>query len=400
MRRRSDTGAAILVGAVGLLAAGTGTLQAQDTTGLAITSDAMEIDLSGRVQTQVATSSCSDFPFEAGSPCSEQAPAVDMFLRRARFTLGIQISDLVDAEIQPDFSGVDQVDLKDAWGRLSFSPSLRVMMGHHKRPFDGFQLTSSTRILTIERDLDVPGVPGLAAPSLDELTTRFRLSDRDVGVTAHGAPPGTGLQYWVGVFNGQGPEDNGDLNTDKQLVGRVQYTFRPGGSLPVSLAVAGASTDLPVEGQEDQPGVRASGERYANLELWAELGAFAPGPHVQAGMILGDNPLQTPAGDPVSTDPVAGDRELASSRAWQVIGAYRLAVPGSEILAAVEPVFRVTAAEPNTDVDDDEAWGVTPGVQIFFGGRNKLALNWDLVFFSDDQAESVSSFKTQFQVHF
>lgn len=399
MRRRKDTGAAVL-GALALLAGASGALRAQDTTGLVITADAVEIDLSGRVQTQTATSSCSGFPFEAGSPCTGQAPAVDMFLRRARFTLGIEISELVDAEIQPDFSGVDQVELKDAWGRLNFSPSFRVMVGHFKRPFDGFQLTSSTRILTIERDLDVPGVPGPAAPSLDELTTRFRLSDRDVGVTAHGAPPGTGLRYWVGVFNGQGPEDDGDLNTDKQLVGRLQYTFRPGGSLPLSVAVAGASTDLPVRGQGDQPGVRASGERYTNLELWAELGEFAPGPHVQAGLMLGDNPLQTPAGDPIVTDAPVADRAFASARAWQVIGAYRLAVPGSEILAAVEPVFRVTGAEPNTDVDDDEAWGVTPGVQIFFGGRNKLALNWDLVFFSDDRAESVNSFKAQFQVHF
>ena len=352
------------------------------------------------MQTQLATSSCSDFPFEEGSPCTQQAPALDMFLRRARFTLGIEISDLVDAEIQPDFSALDQVDLKDAWGRLTLSPSFRVMIGHYKRPFDGFQLTSSTRILTIERDLDVPGVSGLAAPSLDELTTRFRLSDRDVGAMAHGAPPGTGLQYWAGVFNGRGPTDDGDLNTDKQFVGRLQYTFRPGGDLPLSLAAAAASTDLPVQNFGDQPGVRASGERYTNFELWAELGEFAPGPHVQAGLMLGDNPLQTPAGDPVSTDPVAGDREFASARAWQVIGAYRLPVPGSDVLAAVEPVLRVTGAEPNTDVEDGEAWGVTPGLQVFFGGRNKLALNWDLVFYSDEQVESVDSFKAQFQVHF
>ena len=391
---------AVLVATLGILGAGSETLRAQDTTGLVLTANAVEVDLSGRVQTQVTTSSCSDFPFASGSPCTEQVPAMDMFIRRARFSLGVEISDLVDAEIQPEFGAVDQVELKDAWGRLNFSPSFRVMVGHFKRPFDGFQLTSSTRILTIERDLDVPGVPGLAAPSLDELTTRFRVSDRDVGMTAHGAPPGTGLQYWVGIFNGRGPEDNGDLNTDKQFVGRLQYTFRPGGTLPLSLAAAAASTDLPVQGLDDQPGVRASGERYTNFELWAELGTFAPGPHVQAGLIFGDNPLQTPAGDPVSTDPVVGDREFASSRAWQVIGAYRISLADEELLEAVEPVLRVTGAEPNTDLDDDEAWGVTPGVQLFFGGRNKLALNWDLVVFADDRVESVNSFKAQFQIHF
>lgn len=392
-------GAALVV-ALAMSAIGTGAVGAQETTELVLKSDAIQIELSGRVQTQMATSSCSDFPFDAGSPCAEQAPGIDLFVRRARLAFEIGISDLVDAKIQPGFGDLDRVTMKDAWGRLSFSPAFRVKVGHFKRPFDGFQLTSSTRILTIERDLDVPGVPGLAAPSLDELTTRFRVSDRDVGVMAHGAPAGTGLAYWAGVFNGRSPADNDDLNSGKQLVGRLQYTFRPGGPLPVTLAAAAANTDLPVQGAGDQPGVRASAERYTSYELWAEVGDFAPGPHLQAGLVLGDNPLQTAAGDPVVPDAVAESRQLAPAAAWQVIGAYRLAVRGTDLLSALEPVFRVSRADPNRDLEDDEAWGVTPGVQLFFGGRNKVAMNWDLVYFGDDAVDGVSSVKVQFQTHF
>lgn len=399
MRAQLCVGAAVMV-ALAIPATGTGAVQAQEATGLVLTADTVEIDLSGRVQTQMATSSCSDFPFDPGSPCAEQAPAIDLLIRRARLTVGIGISDLVDARIQPAFGDLDRATLKDAWGRLSFSPAFRVKVGHFKRPFDGFQLTSSTRILTIERDLDVPGVPGLDAASLDELTTRFRISDRDVGVMAHGAPAGTGLEYWAGIFNGRGPADNEDLNSDKQLVGRLQYTFRPGGSLPVSLAAAAANTDLPVQGTGDQPGVRASAERYTSYELWAEVGEFAPGPHLQAGLVFGDNPLQTAAGDPVAPDAVAGTRELAPATAWQVIGAYRLAVPGTDLLSALEPVIRVTRADPNTDLEADETWGVTPGFQLFFQGRNKVAVNWDLVSFTDEAVEGVTSFKAQLQTHF
>lgn len=398
MRASLRAGAAIV--ALATLGTGTEAARAQDTTEALLESDAAEIELSGRVQTQMATSSCSDFPFDAASPCVEQAPTVDLFLRRARLTFDIQVSDLLDARVQPDFAGLDALELKDAWGRLTFSPAFRLKVGHFKRPFDGFWLTSSTRILTIERDLDVPGVPGPGAPSLDEFTTRFRLSDRDVGVMAHGAPEGSGFAYWVGTFNGRGPTDNEDLNGDKQLVGRLQYAFRPDGFLPVTVAVAGASTDLPVRGADDQPGARASGERYANVELWAELGDFAPGPHLQAGLVLGDNPLQTPAGDPVDPDAALQDREFASASAWQVIGAYRLPILGTDVLSAVEPVLRVTRSDPNTDVEDDEAWGVTPGVQLFFEGRNKVAVNWDIVSFADPATDGVSSFKVQFQTHF
>lgn len=398
MRASLRAGAAIA--ALATIGAGAETARAQDTTEVLLEGDAVEIELSGRVQTQMATSSCSDFPFDAGSPCVDQLPAVDLFIRRARLAFDLRISELLDARIQPGFAGLDELEMKDAWGRLSFSPAFRLKIGHFKRPFDGFQLVSSTRILTIERDLDVPGVPGLDAPSLDELTTRFRLSDRDVGVMAHGAPEGSGLAYWLGTFNGRGPTDNEDLNGAKQLVGRLQYTFRPEGFLPVTLAGAAASTDLPVQGAGDQPGARASGERYANVELWAELGDFAPGPHLQAGLVLGDNPLQTPAGDPVDPDAATEDREFASATAWQVIGAYRLEVRDTDLLSAVEPVLRVTRSDPNTDVEDDEVRGVTPGVQLFFGGRNKVAVNWDLVSFADPATDGVSSFKVQFQTHF
>lgn len=400
MRRGLRTGAA-LAGALATLAGGAVSAAGQeDEPALTITADAVEIDLSGRVQTQMATSGCSDVPFDADSPCVEQVPAVDLFLRRVRLSASVEISDLVDAEIQPDFAEVDGVELKDAWGRLSFGPGLRVQVGHFKRPFDGFQLTSSTRILTIERDLDVPGVPGLAAPSLDELTTAFRVSDRDVGAMANGSPAGTGLEYWVGLFNGRGPDADGDLNSGKQVVGRLEYTVRPAGSLPLSVAAAAASTDLPVRGAADPPGTRGSGLRYANYELWAELGDFQPGPHVQAGLVFGDTPLQTDAGEPLDPDVPAAGRDLGSAMAWQVIGAWRLALGDGGRLAAVEPVLRVTRADPHTGVAADEAWGVTPGVQLFFGGRNKLAINWDRVLYADDATDAVSSFKAQLQVHF
>lgn len=367
--------------------------------GLTITSDAVEIDFGGRLQLQAAGSPCSDFPFGEGSPCTEQAPAVDMFVRRARLAMEIQVDELIDAKIQPEFGSIDQVELKDAWGRLSFHPAFRVKLGHYKRPFDGFQLTSSTQILTIERDLDLPGVPGTVAASLDEFTTRFRVSDRDIGVQAHGTAPGTGFEYWLGVFNGRGPADDADVNSAKQVVGRAQYSLEVGPSLPLAVAVAGASTDLPFTGAGDQPGVPASGARYGNWELWAELGDFTPGPHVQVGVVLGDNPLEDEAGgtpDPAGTE----DVEFAAMRAWQVVGAYRMALPDTELLASVEPALRVTRAEPNADVEDDETWGFTPGVNLYFHGRNRLMLNWDVVSFAGDGPDTTSSFKAQFQAHF
>ena len=61
-------------------------------------------------------------------------------------------------------------------------------------------------------------------------------------------------------------------------------------------------------------------------------------------------------------------------------------------IEAIQPIFRVTWADPNTDIARDDNWGLTPGIQIFFYGRNKLALNYDIALCADDTA-SASSFK-------
>jgi len=357
-----------------------------------ISSKAQEITLTGRFQLQARTTSCSTFPVDPGSACTGQESGLEWFVRRARLSAKIKINDFIDGKIQPDFGEVDGVELKDAWGRLTFSPQARLKIGRFKRPFDGFQMTSSTKILTIERDLDVPGVGSLTAASYDEFTTKFDLSDRDLGLMLTGETTDGRFEYWVGTFNGGDAKANGDANTEKQLIGRAQVSLEAG-ELPLSLAAAVALTDAPF--------TRATGERdadyHANVELWAELGDFESGPHVQTGFLFGDNPRQNRLGGAVDLD--AGE-DFASMYAWQAIGSYRIRLEGDGPVEAIEPLLRVTRAEPNTGVDDDEVWGFTPGVQIFFTGRNKIAFNWDFVTFADSALDSENSFKAQYQFYF
>lgn len=374
---------------------------------LEVTADAVTVDLTGRVQTQASTSSCSDFPVEADSPCAEQPPGLDIFMRRVRFAATVTILQLqkddetipfLVGKVEPDFGDVDDVVLRDAYGRLTFSDHVKVQIGQFKRPFDGFNLVSSSRLLTVERDLDIPGVPGLRAASLGEFTSRFNLGSYDIGAMLFGAAGDGRIEYRVGAFNGEPSGVNNDRNADKQFAGRLRYNLEVG-DVPLSVAAAAAFTDLPFQGADDQPGRPRSGKFYQNYEFFAELGRYEPGPHVQAGVVFGDNPLENEFGaDPVLAEDE--DANFASMVAWQVIGAYRFPVTATPFVESLEPAFRVTRAEPNTDLEDDEVWGITPGVNIYFYGRNKLQLNWDLATFAGDRFDSVNSFKTQFQVYF
>jgi hypothetical protein len=351
--------------------------------------DGNELSISGQFQVQQRTSSCSGFPFEEStSACENDVSVSELFLRRARLVVRGKLNGWIDFKFQPDFSLINAVTLLDAYARFGFSSAARLQVGNFKRPFDGFQLTSSSQILTIERDIDIPGIPALTAVSLDELTTGSRFADRDVGIMLDG---GVGeFHYWVAAMNGSGSRENLDADDGKQLIGRGQYVFDLG-SLPLAVALAGALVDQSYE----QENGSLKTEYTGSFEIFSQLGDFKSGPIVQAGFIHGKNPNQNKeGGDP---DPLL-DEPFANLYGWQVVGAYKILLEkGPE---AIEPVLRITGGDPNTDVDDDGGWALTPGVELFFFGRNKLAINWDFVFPSDPSLRSENSFKSQVQVFF
>jgi len=355
------------------------------------TTGAIKLKFGGRVHVQAGTSSCDEFPVPADSRCAEQVATTDLFLRRVRLTVEGEITDRIDFKIEPDYNKVDQLGLKDAWGRFKFSDMAKLKMGHFKRPFDGFELTSSTQILTVERAMVVRGLENFVAPSLGAATVFFNLGDRDIGVELSGATENGLFSYWVGAFTGDSDLKFQDSNAEKQFVGRAQLAFEPGG-IPLAIAVAAAATD---EGFETlERGLQS--EYYYDYELFAELGDFGGGPHVQAGLVFGDNPTQNAGGSPID---LAGGDAFATFVTWQAIGSWKIAT-GILGLEAIEPLFRVTWGDPNTDVDDDAGWGFTPGVQFFFYKRNKLALNWDIATWEEDGVRSENSFKAQVQFHF
>jgi hypothetical protein len=355
-----------------------------------IDTKAMKLEFSGRLQYQLETSSCSDATPDAGSPCSEQAPATNMFLRRARVSLEATIDDRLSFKLEPDFSDLKEVSLKDAWGRYAFGPGVAVQAGHFKRPFDGFQLTSSSW-LPFERAVEVAGVSSRVLPSYSGLAKSGDMADRDIGVMLEGEQAEGRFAWWVGMFRGGTDASDADSNTGKQFIGRVQVSV-DAGDAPLKLAAAVARTDAPyvVDGE-------TLAEYFTNVEFFAERGSYGrDGLLLQAGVILGDNPLTSDAG--TSIDLAAGD-DFASLMTWQGVAAYRIPIRGADWLEAVAPMLRVSYADP-TDLENDEVWGFTPGFTIYFYRRNRLTLNWDIASFAADGIDSENSFKAQMQFHF
>ncbi|MFQ5529261.1 MAG: porin [Gemmatimonadota bacterium] len=351
-----------------------------------------ELKFSGRIQFQLETTTCTDATPDVDSACSSDQPGLDMFLRRARVSIEAKIDDRLTMKLEPDFDAVNEVSLKDAWGRYRIAPGVALKAGHFKRPFDGFFLTSSSW-LPFERAVAIPGVPSAMLPSHSGFTKSFDLSDRDIGFMFEGTTDGAAFSYWLGVFTGGSASKASDTNTEKQFVGRVQATLDAGG-MPLDLAGAVALTDAPFTDIDGE----AEGEHFTNFEVWAELGGYSrDGLLVQAGLVFGENPRSNELGSPI--DLVAGE-DFASLMSWQGVVGYRIPPDGTEWLEAVSPIVRISYSDPNTDASDDEAWGFTPGFALYFHKRNRLALTWDTASFSDGAVSSESAFRAQMQFHF
>lgn len=356
-----------------------------------ISTRAMELELSGRLQFELQTTSCTDATPDPASACGAEAPGFDMFLRRARLSLEATIDERLSLKIEPDFSDIEEVSLKDAWGRYAFGSGLAVKAGHFKRPFDGFHLTSSSH-LPFERAVEVPGISTARLPSYSGLTKASGLSDRDIGFQLEGTPGAGPVALWLGAFTGGSDSSAGDTNAEKQLVGRVQVSV-DAGDVPLELAGAVAFSDAPYQTVDGE----TEADYYTNFELWAERGSWdRDGLLVQAGLVGGDNPRLDELGG--AYDPLAGD-DFASLLTWQGVLAWRLPVSGADWLEAVTPLVRISYGDPS-DLENDEVLAFTPGLALYFHGRNRLALTWDVATFAADETDVEHSLTAQMQFHF
>ena len=332
-------------------------------TGPVLKAGAAEISINGRVQTQLNTTSVED------------EPASEVILRRVRLEATVKVNDVVSGKIQPDFAG-DRVSLKDAYLKVTLDPALQLVAGQAHRPFSVITMTSSTRILPIERGARIRGVED----DWDEfnLVSELGYADRDVGLQVQGQPRGAplGLSYAAGYFNGPARDEAGS-ESSYQLAARV-------GVEPVKnvrVAAAWSSRHFGYE-SEDVPGETFL-RRGNAFQADVEVGSHAPGFHAIGEVAAGD------------FDPLT-DRRFVGAQAWL---AFRTDTVSSKI-TAVEPVFRVSHGNVDAEGSGLELGGtlLTPGVNVYLGGWNRVMFNWD--FWKPVDGETQNSFKAQFQLAF
>jgi hypothetical protein len=294
----------------------------------------------------------------------------DVFLRRARIRLNLDMTEVFDARIETGFAG--GASLTDAWARLTLGSGLRLSVGQFKRPFSGFGFTSSTDLPMIERDGQIegvsgcPGVDGLC--SFSRLSQRLKFDGRDVGLRAEGSL-GNRLSYVATLTNGEG-KNKADVNDARSASARLVFAANR------RLRVAAFA------GSHDYPAPPSKGNETARANAFGadvEVGEFRDGFHLLAGLERGDNWLAGP--------------EARFTAAQGLVSRYfRLA--GSGRFSGVEPMLRVSWT--STEDAAGAARGavlLTPGVALYVTGKNFVAVNLD--WYDPDFASSEWSLKVQ-----
>lgn len=332
---------------------------------ITVTTGNAELKIGGYLQGQLLTTSVDSHP-----------RTTDMIVRRARLVFDLKLNDFISARFQPSFD-VFVSRIQDAYVRLTFAPQARVTIGQFKRPFDVFELTSSSQILVIERTGIVPGVNtcsgGILICTYGTLSGGLRYGGRDLGVMLDGAVGSSRLRYAFSITNGSGI-------SQREENGTKSYTGRLAMSLPGNLAVSGQI------GVHDFINETRDMNDYASAwALDADWGTYERGLHVKAGVMGGENWRGlTDEGDP---------REFT---AVQGIATYKFLLRGDGRVQAIEPVLRVSTSDMKGAGGDGLL--ITPGVVFFFTGRTKFAVNTDI--WSPDEGDAQWSLKAQMYFHF
>ncbi len=208
-------------------------------------------------------------------------------IRRARIAVSGRIVDDLKYKVQIDAADNSDI-LRDAKITYDRFDEVNATVGQFKIPFGQEELTSSTKIHTIERS----NVTSAIAPS------------RDRGAMLHGKLFDGFLAYSGGVFNGNGINSSND-NDDYLYGGRVVLT-------PVKTEIAGKKTKIQIGGsiaysEDSDAGLKNLGfsDFVGDREIYGLDGKVTWGPLTLRGEYLkadlefdGIAPTMTSMGDP------------------------------------------------------------------------------------------------------
>ena len=385
----------VLAGTLLVLGTGIGVAQAQTTY--------PNVKLTGRLQEQF-------YYFDNAPYAASVGPESSIFTRRARIEARGNISENVVVYIQPSFEGGRNVTatttctstpvpdgggtpvitcrttgrsglrLRDAYvdvrlGKEENKTDIYVRAGQEKRMMSRYELTSSNNLPSIERGAG----GGLLPRASNDLFSAAGFLSHDVGASVrveHQLDEARLVTLKVGAYNGQGESLN-DVNNKKSFGARGTFGITP--KLDVGASWFAHDGITTVAGVPD-----SSFTNYA----WGVDGSWGK---------PGDEGLYALAEYLDGQDPSAAK---LSMQGIQFVGAYNIRMTSpTSWLYAVEPLFRIDFADPDTDTENDRVTTLTAGIGVYLSSKAWFRVAYEQEDFQGD-AESISGVRSMLAVSF
>ena len=344
----------------------------------------VRVTLSGRAHIQFNTTSVDEE--DAGT--TDPVPSSTFETRRVRLQANVAIGDWIRGVIEPEFA-LSRLQMKQAWIALDFDSAFTIRAGHFKKPFSLILLGSSTQLAPIERGLRIRNLVD-ALSDQDEtvfteldgeqiigeeqlLVSLMNYGDYDIGAAIEGQK--AGFAWSIGAFNGS-RADTRDNNDSKTFAGRVTYAIPI--DVPLRIGVAASRRDVNWQRIDDLMETRTGTAWSVDLEL----GGFRRGVWLMAEAIRGENL--------VTQETLSGAQASLS----YFIGTGRRRIEG------IEPLGRVSWGDPDDTVDGDEGILLTPGINFYMFGRNRMMFNWDVFMPQGDQFNTHHALRAQLNLFF
>ena len=343
-----------------------------------LSDDGPPITLGGLVQTQ----------FNTTSVAGEQA--TNLALRRVRLAANAELNDFVSGRIQAELANAaagGSAELNEAYALFTFAPAFQILAGKGGRPFGIVDATAAARLVPIERGARFRGARTVEQYRLAE---ELAYAGRSVGMQALGEVPGlpVGLAYAAGYFSGSTGEEGTDADI-QQVAGRIQAQLLPCFLIGVAATNRAFSRTEPVGMGSEPTGTAPAGDtrRGSGYALDFEVGHYGEaGPHLLGEVMTG------------TVDPFR-DYGFWSAQGWAAYRFGGLESATGGLLAAVEPMARVSWAQVDGPLGQFDGTLVTPGLNVYAAQNTRLALNLDL-FFPARGGDALTSFKAQVQLAF
>lgn len=326
----------------------------------------------GRAQIQYSTSSVDEAELVAAGRKPSAIPPLLFEIRRARMGANVSFNDWLTGEVDAEVA-MARLAMRNVMINMKLRPEFEVRMGQFKKPFSLMELNSEMIWPLIERGARIRGLSDALALA-DSLAgtpralTTFRggvvpgeehgilnqlgYLSYDIGAMVHGRLGGFG--YMLGAFNGEG-NDRADTNGDKSFAARVSYQIGTDKPLVIAAAVSRRETRT----QTRPSFVNADGTAY---EVDFEYGKFrGKGLRLIGEVTTGENLA------------VADDNFFGV----QAIVVWFKPVSHKRV-EGIELAGRASYGDPRKAMHGDEALLLTPGFNLYFMGKNRLMINWEL----------------------